>query len=353
MRPEIPSDVRKIVVVRALHLGDLLLAVPTFRAIRSGFPEAEITLVGLPWARDFVRRFSHYVDRFSEFPGYPGLLEVDVDEARTNAYLSEARTYGYDLAVQMHGSGKSSNPFTLALDARCTVGYHDPAGPPPAGLAVAAPYPDHLPEVRRNLGVLDLLGFEPQGEHLEFPSLPEDRAAATRIVAAHGLTGRRLIGLHVGARPPARRWPPEHFARLVGELARRSDVPIVLTGGPGEAELAAQVQATASVPTVNLAGETSIGALAALMRKMDLFVSNDTGPAHLAVAVDVPSITIFGPADHRRWEPLDQRRHRIVRRAVWCNPCPHWECIYQDHACLRWVTPEDVVRVAEELLGNS
>lgn len=350
MRPEIPADARRIAVVRALHLGDLLLAVPALRGIRAGFPDAEITLVGLPWCRDFVRRFGRYVDRFSEFPGYPGLLEVDVDEARTAAYLAEARAYGYDLAIQMHGSGRASNPFALELGARCTVGYYDPASARPDGLAVAAPYPSHLPEVLRNLGVLDLLGVQPRGEHLEFPLLPEDRAGAAEIVARHGLARERLIGLHVGARPPARRWPAEHFARLGDELARRHGAGIVLTGGPGEEDLAAGVAAAMSAPGVNLAGATSIGTLAALMETMDLFVSNDTGPAHLAVALDVPSIAIFGPADQRRWAPLDQRRHRIVRRQVWCNPCPHWECPYQDHACLRWVAPEDVLRVAEELL---
>ncbi len=353
MRPEIPSDARKIVVVRALHLGDLLLAVPALRGIRAGFPDAEITLVGLPWAKDFVWHLGDYVDRLSEFPGYPGLLEVDVDEARTAAYLAEARAYGYDLAIQLHGSGKASNPFTLALGARCTVGYHDPSGPPPSGLAVTAPYPSHLPEVRRNLGILDLLGLPARGEHLEFPLFPEDRSWAAALLGRHRLLGRRLVGLHVGARPPARRWPAERFAALGDALARRTGAAIVLTGSGDERDVAERVRGMMSAPAVSLAGQTSIGTLAALLERLDLFVSNDTGPAHLAVAVDVPSIAIFGPADHRRWAPLDQRRHRIVRRQVWCNPCPHWECPFQDHACLRWIAPEDVLAVAEELLGEA
>jgi len=357
MRPEIPADARRIAVVRALHLGDLLLAVPALRGIRAAFPEAEITLIGLPWARDFVKRLGRYVDRLSEFPGYPGLLEVDLDEARTAAYIVEAQAYRYDLAIQMHGSGKASNPFALGLGARCTVGFYDPAaGPPPDGLAVAGPYPSDLPEIRRNLGVLGLLGVEPRGEQLEFPLLPEDRAAAADLVAHHRLGRGRLVGLHVGARPPARRWPAERFARVADELVQRFGVRIVLTGGSGEEELAARVKSAMSAPAVDLAGKTSIGTLAALMETLDLFVSNDTGPAHLAVAVDVPSVTIFGPADYRRWAPLDQRRHRIVRRPVWCSPCPHWECPHErpgeHHACLRGITPDDVLNVAEELLTD-
>lgn len=352
MRTGIPSDARRIAVLRALQLGDLLLAVPALRGLRAAFPRAEISLIGLPWAREFVRRFAHYVDRFSEFPGYPGLLEVSVDEARTSAYLAEARGYRYDLAIQMHGSGKTSNPFVLELGAHRTIGYHDPSLPPPEGLTLSAPYPGDAHETHRNLGLLSLMGIASQGESLEFPVLPEDRSAAAEIVARHHLGRGRLIGLHPGARPPARRWPWERFARLADELAGRIGARVILTGGPAEVDLAEQVATGMATPAINLAGQTTLGSLAALIETLDLFVSNDTGPAHLAVALGVPSVTIFGPADHRRWAPLDRRRHRIVRRQVWCNPCPHWECPYQDHACLRWVAVDDVLAVAEELLSE-
>src|SRR5438128_4644818 len=89
---------RKIAVFRALYLGDLLLAVPALRSIRAGFPNAEITLIGLPWAAsDFVRRFHHYIDRFVEFVGYAGISEVAVVPERTERFLAEQRAYGYEL----------------------------------------------------------------------------------------------------------------------------------------------------------------------------------------------------------------------------------------------------------------
>ena len=100
-----------------------------------------------------------------------------------------------------------------------------------------------------------------------------------------------------------------------------------------------------------LAGATSLGGLAALIGELDLFISNDTGPAHLADAVGTPSVTIFGPVDHRRWAPLDQRRHRVVRQPVDCSPCTHWECPI-DHRCLRRVSPEMVVEAGERLLSR-
>src|SRR5438477_7258532 len=132
--------IEQIAIFRALYLGDLLLAVPALRAIRAGFPDAEITLIGLPWAESFVHRFSRYIDRFVEFVGYPGIEEMPVDPERTQRFLDEQRAYGYDLVVQMHGSGETSDQFALDLHAKVTVGYYKERHP--AGLTVGRPYPE-------------------------------------------------------------------------------------------------------------------------------------------------------------------------------------------------------------------
>src|SRR5579885_1366498 len=157
MKPEavFPNTVRRIAVVRALQLGDLLVSVPALRALRAGFPNAEITLIGLLWAAAFAERFTAYIDRFVAFPGWPGIAEADYEPQRTERFLAEQRAYGYDLVLQMHGSGGASNPFALALGGRATAGYY--AGEPPDGLTFAAPYPADEPEVLRNLGLARLV----------------------------------------------------------------------------------------------------------------------------------------------------------------------------------------------------
>ena len=342
-------DVRRIAIVRSLHLGDLLLAVPAFRALRRGFPNAEITLIGLKWSADFARRFAHYLDRWREFPGYPGLLEVDADPARTETFLREERAYCYDLVLQMHGDGTVSNRFALDLGGKCTVGYYHPTLPD--GLTVGAPYPDQLPELLRHLGIVELLGLPSDDRRLEFPTFPDDEAALAEIVP-NGLFsgGGPIIGLHPGARPPARRWPTEYFATVGDALAEKYGATIVVTGGPGEGGIAPEIIRRMRHPAVSLAEKTTLGSLAALINHYDLIVSNDTGPAHVAVALDRPSITIFGPADRNRWAPLDQTRHPIAFQPVDCAPCSHWECPI-DHRCLRWVTPEQVLALADGLLS--
>lgn len=338
---------RRIAIFRGLYLGDLLLAVPALRAVRRQFPQAEITFIGLAWAKEFARRYACYIDRFVEFVGYPGIKEVAVQPERTAHFLAEQQAYGYDLAVQMHGSGLSSNPFTMALGSKVTAGYYSVDSP--TALTLHAVYPEHVYEVYRNLGLAALLGCQELDPRLEFPLYEQDYIEAHALLSKLASGRRPWIGIHAGARPPARRWPADYFAALADALVRRFDAQILLTGGPGEEATVQAVQERMEMSALNLVGATSLGGLGALISKLDLFISNDTGPAHVAAAIDTPSITLFGPADSVRWAPLDQERHPTLRHPVVCSPCGYWECPI-DHRCLRWIEPEQVLRAAQKLL---
>jgi lipopolysaccharide heptosyltransferase II len=344
---EVKCNPRRIAIFRALQLGDLLQAIPALRAIRAGFPDAEITLIGLPWAKSFIQRFHHYIDRFVEFVGSSGIAEIEASPERIAGFVKEQRAYGYDLAIQMHGSGRASNGFILALGAKVTVGYYE--GKRPEELTLGAPYPDNQPEVYRNLGLAKLLGCPNCDPRLEFPLSNEDRSEAAALLRRLPRPDRPWIGLHTGARIPSRRWPARYFSSIADELTQRFSAQIILTGSADEKVIVQAVETQMMTRPINLAGETSLGGLAALISQLDLFISNDTGPAHIASAVDTPSITIFGPADHRRWAPLDQIRHPIVRRSVECSPCSYWDCPI-GHPCLHRIYPEMVMALAERLL---
>lgn len=344
-----PETVQRIAIFRALQLGDLLVAVPAFRAIRTRFPQAEITLIGLPWAATFVQRYRCYIDRFVEFAGYPGIKEQPVSPERTRQFIAEQRHYGYDLLVQLHGSGQISNPFVLELCGKVTAGAYE--GTPPPGLTLAIPYMHDQHEVYQCLNVAAALGCVELTPHLAFPLFEADHEEVAMLLQDLPPLQRPLIGLHPGARPPSRRWPVEYFAQLADELANRFDAQILLTGSSAEQETVQAVLEHMQTPAMNLAGKTSLGGLGALISKLDLFISNDTGPSHLAYALDTPGITLFGPADYRRWAPLDQRVHKLVRRAVACSPCSYWTCPI-DHRCLRWLTPAMVVPVAHQLFAH-
>jgi ADP-heptose:LPS heptosyltransferase len=305
----ISPAIRKIAVLRALQLGDLLCAVPAFRALRVALPETEITLLGLPWARELVPRFDRYLDAFVEFPGHPGLPERAPDFDGMPEFLGAVRRARFDLALQLHGSGRITNSVVFRLGAGASAGFYPPGEACPDERAFI-PYPEDEHEIRRLLRLLDHLGIPSAGEDLEFPVRDADRQALAEIGEAASLVPGEYVCIHAGGRS-ARRWPPGRFAEVGDALAARGLTP-VLTGSGEEANLAAEVAAGMRAASVNLAGRTTLGALAALLAGARLLVSGDTGVSHLAAALRVPSVVVFTSSDRSRWAPLDRRLHRAA-----------------------------------------
>lgn len=346
----IEHPIRRVAIVRATRLGDFMCAVPTLRSLRLALPSAHITLIALPFARDMVRRYS-YLDEYEEFPGYPGMREVPFNPSRTLAFLARQQRRHYDLAIQLHGSGVFSNPFTLLLGARCTAGFTRPEDQG-LGLDLWVVYPQEGHEIHRVLRMARLLGAPDAGSHLEFPLLPRDHLGAERLARSHGLDlGRPIVGVHPGAKNPTRRWPPERFAEVASWLARKLGAQVVITGAPGEEHECHTVQRLVGANAHNLIGQTDIGVMAALMSRMTIILTNDTGPAHIAYAQDVPSVTVFGAAQPEVWGPLDTRRHRAISAPVDCRPCGMATCD-RGYCCLTDVSVEQVLSSVEELLSN-
>jgi ADP-heptose:LPS heptosyltransferase len=180
------------------------VAVPALRSLRAGFPDAEITLISLPWADELARRLPGYVDRFVPFGGFPGLTDIPYVPERSERFVAEQRARGYDLVIQMHGSGGQSNPCAHALGGGLTAGHY--LGMRPSYLAPAAPYPEHLPEVLRCLHLARLLGCPDTGTELELPLLPADRREAAHLLGP--LAGDRPPSPRSAAGPPSALPPP-------------------------------------------------------------------------------------------------------------------------------------------------
>lgn len=308
---------RHILVFRALQLGDMLCAVPALRALRAACPEARITLLGLPWARDFAARFSCYVDDFIPFPGFHGLPEQVPDMAALPDFLACMQSYRFDLAIQMHGDGRFSNPLVALFDAECNVGFRPVDGGRNQAVEGFLPYPAYGSEVARLLALMHFLGAPEQGSELEFPLLEEDRHELAESGIADGLvSGGCYICLHPGARAADRRWPVECFAAAGDALHAATGLPLVLTGSPAEIGLTAAVRIAMHTPAQDTAAPIGVGALAALLSGARLVLSNDTGVSHLCAALRLPSVIVFRNSELERWAPEDRSLHR----PVWAPP---------------------------------
>ncbi|MFL5244224.1 MAG: glycosyltransferase family 9 protein [Gemmataceae bacterium] len=287
-----------------------MCAVPAFRALRAAFPKAEISLIGLPWAVEFAERFETYIDRFIEFPGYPGLPEQPPRLNKFPQFIHSVQQERFDLALQAHGRGTLTNPLVQLFGARHTAGFFEPGQFCPDEQRFI-PYPAQIPEVWRLLRLLQSLGIPLQGEELEFPVHEGDRLALSALHRSFRDPGEYIV-IHPGARAAARRWSPQYFALVADHLANQG-FQIVLTGTDKEADITQTVARAMKSEPLDLAGRTELGTLAALLKGARLLICNDTGVSHLAAALRVPSVVVFNHmAESEGWPPQDRQKHRVV-----------------------------------------
>jgi ADP-heptose:LPS heptosyltransferase len=341
--PLLGGPIERVVVFRALMLGDLLCAVPALRALRRGLPGASLTLVGLPWAAALAERLT-CIDHFIEFPGHPGLPEKPCDVRALPVFLAKVQSQRFDLALQMHGSGPVVNPLVATFGARHSAGfYNEHAWRPDEDAAWYAPWPERGHEIERMLALTDWLGMPRDGNHLEFPLQPADREAIGAIWPGARMPGSYVV-IHAGAQLPSRRWPVERFAEVGNRLAEQG-ATIVLTGTPQEAGIVTALSAAIRYPTVNLLGRTSLWTLGALIERAALLVCNDTGVSHVAAALGTPSVVVSCGSDVLRWAPLDAQRHQVLWQPMACRPCSHVTCP-TGHGCATAIGVDEVMQAA-------
>lgn len=337
----------------------MLCAVPALRALRAGEPDAHITLIGLPWAREFVSRFSDLLDDFMAFPGMEGMPEQPCQHDAVAAFYADARARRFDLAIQLHGSGTLSNEVLRRLAARQTAGFcATPAEAAVHGRVAAegsarearellVPWPDGN-EIERLQGLMRALGYPAVDPHLAFPLGPLDQAGWQHLADRHGLLPGRYVCVHPGARMLSRRWPVERFAELAQRLQARW--PVVITGAPDERMLAHRLAAMVGGKVVNLCGQTSLGTMAALIAHARLLVCNDTGASHIAAAMDTPSVVVSCGSDSARWAPLDATLHRVLAHHPPCRPCA-WQKCPLGHVCATHIEVDAVMREIDALMA--
>jgi len=345
---------QRVLVVDLDNLGDLLLATPAIRALRRRFPQAALDALVTEYAAPALLGNPH-VDEILTCD-----KSVAVGPLWPRARLAwHLRRRRYDLGVILEAHWGYAGFAELLLAAAGIprrlgrdLGKHRDL------LTDAAPVrQQHW--IDAYLDVVSLAGAVPDGGGMEAHIRPEDAAAAAAWARAHGADRPAPLVLFPGGNQHliSRRWGARGFAEVGDALARRLGAPAVIIGGPQDAAVADEVLRLMTVPAASAAGALSWGATGALLRGCRLFITNDSGPLHLAAAVGAPTVAVLGPTDPAVFGPRNTP-HAIVRAALPCSPCirvgDFSACpIEPREHCLLSVTPEMVLAAAETLLART
>jgi ADP-heptose:LPS heptosyltransferase len=348
------QGVKKIAVLRANLLGDLMMTMPAFYAVRAAYPEAEIVLLGRHWHLSFMSGRPGPVDRVEVVPFISGIYEnccgqEDAPEV-IEAFFDRMHEQRFDVALQLHGGGRYSNPFVRRLGARLTVGLKTPDSEP---LDRWVPYVHYHCEAFRFLEAVALIGAAPCCVEPAVSVTDADRFAAGSFL--HDFR-QPMVVIHPGASDPRRRWPAEKFAAVADALAA-DGAQVIITGTNAERYLTAAVRAAMIREAIDAGGMLSLNGLTAVLSFSSLVIANDTGPLHLARAVGTPTVGIYWVGNVINAGLISAERHRI--HMSWRIHCPvcNASCIDTDCAhrqsFVAEVDPAAVIVSARELLEST
>ena len=343
-------DPKNIVVMRTDRIGEVLLSTVAVDAIKSRYPGASVTFVTSEYSKDLVS-------------GRDDIREVlTVDTTGGRGWLKEAMALSAELKKRRFDASLVMNPHK-ALHLACFL----------AGIPVRAGYDrkwgfllnrktrdlrdkGQKHEVEYAMDLLRTLDVESPPPAPRLAVSAEARSSLSRVLTEKGLDPDvPFVVVHPGSSNPAKIWPGERYSALVGKLSRSLGRRVAVIGTEEEKELVAAIKNASGVEAVDLAGCLDIGQLAALIEKAELFIGNDAGPMHMAAALGVPVIAIFGRnipgVSPLRWGPRG-KGNVVFHEDPGCEPCYDRKCPY-DYRCLRAITVDAVFDAAKDMLQKA
>lgn len=347
------GEVRNILLLKLRYMGDVLLTTPAIRLLKKSYPKARITMVVNKGTEDMILHNAH-IDR---------ILTIDRSIAKSKnmlhrfryerAFIKELRMFQYDLCVDFEYGGQRGAILSLISGARHRVGletlsywrnwiYH-----------YRVPFPNGTHAVEYNMALLDKsIGLSTEDKCLELHTAKEDDYYVDTWMAENGFgKGDKFLVCHPGARWWFKQWPEDKFAQLADQLQEEMQLKVLFSGGPEDVPAVLGIAGRMTTSCHSLAGQTTPLQLAALIKRAQLFIGNDSGPMHIAAAVDTPVIALFGSTDPAIWRPWT-RKSEVIYKAVACSPCDHTGCEMGELNCMRQIKVLEVKAAVEALLGR-
>jgi heptosyltransferase II len=338
---------RRILITRTDRLGDVLLSTPVIKALRQKFPQSYIAMMVSPYTKDAVE-------------GNPDLDEVIIfdKEAEHKGWLATfkfakgLKAKKFDLVIVLHPTVRihlltffSGIPRRLGYDRKFKFLLTD-----------RIKHTKQRGEKHESEYALDLvryLGIKPQEPSLFMPIKPESEEWVKTLFKNEGIKDSdKLLAIHAAASCASKILPTERFAEVADKLVQKYGFKVCIVSGPKDIQKAEELFRNIHTKALNLAGKTSISQLASLLKRCQLLISTDSGPMHVASALGIPVIAVFGRSQAglspQRWGPLG-KNSRVLYKTVGCTICLAHNC-QKGFACLKAITVEDVLRAADSIL---
>ena len=332
-------EIKKILFFKPGAIGDFLHTLPSLHALKTRFPKAHITVVVSSGQESLLHetQLAHRIEIY--------------DKALFNKNTKQFLDYGirlrrerYDLFVDMQSSVRS-RVLRLLAGAKQTLVYRKQKR--------LRPRERRLHAVDNFMATIEALGINSSADHIDLPVAHESTAAIDRFLSERGINGTTpLVALNcsVGAGRPARNWVPERFGALADKLMEEG-VSVVFIGGREDSDLVKDILGGMHGKALSTAGELSLANTAALLARCSCLVSSDTGPLHIATAVQTPVIGLYGSTDPRRTGPIG-KNHIVVKKRLSCVPCEEKECPLGTRGCMTAISVEEVLNAVRKAIAR-
>lgn len=325
---------KRILLIRRDGIGDMLNTTPAIASLRLSYPDSRIIIACSPSQAELLE----------------GNPDVDETVILKSSLGGEVRRVRPDLAIASQNA-YLCNLTALLSGARIRLGWKGKLLS--SLLSIRVPYryaKGETHEARRNLDLVAKLCDSLAPLRLKLVLTDEERREGMREIIRAGIDPERAwCGIHPGGSSWDKLWPPDGFARIGERLSKRYGMRVAIIFGPDEEGIADEIASQMHIKPV-LIQPKSVRKLAAVIAHTPLFICNDSGPMHIAAALDVPTLAIFGPTDHVRWRPLSKRA-RVIRQDLGCFPCSAHKC-RRGYECIKKLPVELVWKEIEEMLGD-
>ncbi len=331
----------RFLIVSATGVGDTLWGTPAIRGLRETYPQSFIGVLTSPAGFEILMRDPH-IDEFFVFrKGAGGVISLP-------GMLKKLRMRKFEVAFIFHSSDRILWPLCYLAGPSERIGMEKVNKGLDFLLTRCLPNPQNVHGIEKRLNLVGEMGVRCDPGEICIYLDSQDRQMADRFLEAYNIDRRSpLIGLHPGAQKPFKCWPAGNFVAVGNRLGQEFGSRVIITGDEQEKPLAEEV-ASRVKNAVSAAGKLSLRGTAALIEKMQIFITNDTGPMHIASALKIPTVALFSPTDPGVCGPYLDERSIVIQKPKTCFPCLGKSC---DHpVCMDQITPEEVVGAAEKIL---